>query len=76
MRGKGVDNQFELIFSFLEMNNHLKKDMFEFRINCFINTVENAEIKLIAHNGGRVEKIKRHGNCNVTASLKRIFTSK
>lgn len=43
------------------MNNHFKKYMFEFLINCFNNTVENAEIKLIAHNGGRVEKIKRHG---------------
>lgn len=35
--------------------------MFEFRINYFNNTVENAEIKLIAHYAGRVEGIKLYG---------------
>lgn len=35
--------------------------MFEFIINCFNNTVENAEINLIDHNGGRLEKIKLYG---------------
>lgn len=42
------------------MISHLKKDMFGFRTNYFNNIVENAQIKLIAHNGGRVEKIKLH----------------